>query len=277
MYKNRDFLKFIRLFLLSVVCISCVFFIPVCAADGENVVLDSVSPLKLDIHLDAAGKSNDSVSKTVYIRNTGNTPLNYVFYLDQSKKTGVLSSFSLSESSATLEPGQSHSLTVSVKSSSVKSETDFSGVKLKIVRNPESATPVGYIVPIQVTVSGESDDNQTGNSSGSGGSGQSGRNASNTSNTSKINNTTDKNGTNSVNSSQKNGINETNRTNKTDAATGYESTESDSNSNDSKKDLLDPVQYFKRPILIILVSFCVTFLVSICFFLIISRRPGMKK
>ncbi|WNY26223.1 hypothetical protein [Methanolapillus millepedarum] len=261
--------KSVHLFLLLTIISCAVFICGAAAAENEIVVQDSVSPLKLDLQLDYSNSTGsttgstigNTVSKTVYIRNTGDTSLNYIFYLDQSEKTGVLPLFSLSESSVSLEPGQSYSLTVSVQTNPVKSESDFSDVKLKIIRNPESTTPVGYVVPIHITTTEE---NSTGNGSGNSGSGSNSTNRTNSNNNTK---NTSSNSTNSTNSNIiHNSSGSSNNTDSINMANGHDSTESS-----------DIFQNPKRSVMIFSISLILSFLISACFMFIVYRRYFPKK
>ncbi|WP_316558316.1 hypothetical protein [Methanimicrococcus hongohii] len=113
--------------------------------EQSNIVIsDAVAPMKLEVD---SNSNSASETKTVTLINTGETATEYVAYVEQtSGKTNPNSNFELSKSKITVQPGESYQLEISIPIQSVNPNSEE--YKLKIIRNPDTQTPVGYIIPI---------------------------------------------------------------------------------------------------------------------------------
>jgi hypothetical protein len=120
------------------------------AAAEEIRTGDSIAPMKMEIEM---GTDSETITKTIYVKNTGNTPIQYVFYTDQAGgKSEISSKFKLSETETEILPGNTFelNLTISKKDLEKYDSKDLENVKIKMIRNPESQTPVGYIIPVEI-------------------------------------------------------------------------------------------------------------------------------
>ncbi|MBZ3935057.1 hypothetical protein [Methanimicrococcus blatticola] len=135
------------------------------ATKTDIVISDSIAPMKLEID----SKTNNAIeTKTVILTNTGDTATEYICYIEQNGgKKDLGSGFELSDSKITLLPGDSKKLKIVIPAQAVKSNSADAEYKLKIIRNPDTQTPVGYIIPIQLTGS-DSTGKTSGGKSGAG-------------------------------------------------------------------------------------------------------------
>ena len=126
-----------------------------------NVIIsDSISPVRLVVD----ANTNTVETRTVTITNTGNVPAEYIFYVAQTGgRENTASTFELSDTRATVQPGESHRLEISIQVQNIN--PNLEEYRLKIVRNPDTQTPVGYIIPIDFIGGGP------GSGSGGGGDG----------------------------------------------------------------------------------------------------------
>lgn len=147
------FVLFSVFILLSVGASNIVFCEPI---QNEIEISDSVSPMKLEITA-AEINSKETITKTVFLRNTGNKPNNYIFYIEENGKRTEKSGVLLSKNAAALLPGETYTLEISVPTKQSKQFTE-NELKLKIIRNPETQTPVGYIIPIKIEQSKDETD-----------------------------------------------------------------------------------------------------------------------
>ena len=133
-------------------------------ASQTNVIIsDSISPVRLVVD----ANSNTVETRTVTITNTGNVPAEYIFYVAQTGgRENTASTFELSDTRATVQPGESHRLEISIQVQNIN--PNLEEYRLKIVRNPDTQTPVGYIIPIDFIGGGP------GSGGGSGGGGSTG-------------------------------------------------------------------------------------------------------
>ncbi|MDL2260965.1 hypothetical protein LJC08_01805 [Methanimicrococcus sp. OttesenSCG-928-J09] len=139
--------------MLSVGTSNVVFCEPI---QKEIEISDSISPMKLEITANEIN-SKETIIKTVFLRNTGNNPNNYIFYIEENGKRTEKSGILLSEASAAVLPGEMHTLKISIPTKQSKQFTE-NELKLKIIRNPETQTPVGYIIPIKIEQSKDETD-----------------------------------------------------------------------------------------------------------------------
>lgn len=113
----------------------------------NDVTGDSIAPMKLEID---PATGDITKTRTVIITNTGETVNEYVFYVEQTGgKNDLSGAFELSESAITLLPGDSKTLDIGIPVQALKTNLPDAEYKLKIIRNPETQTPVGYIIPIK--------------------------------------------------------------------------------------------------------------------------------
>lgn len=134
-------------------------FAAVGTAAGEVQIGDAVAPMKIEINA-ADADSNGMISKTVSLRNTGSVPLNYIFYAESGRDENAAALLTLSATAASVAPGDRYDLHIRISKNEIEKygAEDLEGIKLKIVRNPETQTPVGYILPVSVRP-----DDKTGN------------------------------------------------------------------------------------------------------------------
>lgn len=164
--KNESRIRFCIILLILTICM--IGIVNSAAADPEKtnyIVSDSVSPLKLEV--ETGSSTAETETKIVTLTNTGETTTEYIFYVERSRGTNTSnsSSFGLSETKTAILPGETYKLEISIPASLIQNSTDE--YKLKIVRNPETQTPVGYIIPILTAASSE---NGSGNGSKNNGS-----------------------------------------------------------------------------------------------------------
>ncbi|WP_318784907.1 hypothetical protein [Methanimicrococcus hacksteinii] len=145
--------------------ISAIFILgmlsPACAGSDQKtslVISDSVSPMRLEV--DAGSTAAETETKTVTLTNTGETENTYIFYIESGGSDKSNAEFELSETKATVLPGETYSLEISIPVSKIKNSADES--KLKIIRNPDTQTPVGYIIPIEISGTENKNENETG-------------------------------------------------------------------------------------------------------------------
>ena len=171
-FGKRPEILFVLAMLIFVAVISAGF-----VAAEEIQTGDSIAPMKMEIDMEEeANPDSETIIKTIYVRNTGNTPTHYIFYTEQNGgKNEISSKFQLSETETEINPGNTFELilTVSKKELEKYDSKDLENVKIKMIRNPKSQTPVGYIIPVKITrlnekESGEAADNKK-NSNGTAG------------------------------------------------------------------------------------------------------------
>ena len=120
------------------------------ASNLEIMGGDSIAPMKIEMDF----AKSETVTKTVTLKNTGTTQTTYIFYTDaDGVQTDTSSCFDLSDSKIELAAGESYELKISASLEEIQkySQTELDELKLKIVRNPETSTPLGYILPISIT------------------------------------------------------------------------------------------------------------------------------
>jgi len=148
------------LFILAMLIFS--IFISTNAAAAEEIQAgDLIAPMKMEIEM---GTDNEIITKTIYVKNTGNTPTSYVFYTEQAGgKNEISSKFKLSETETKIDPRETFelSLTVSKKELEEYGSKDLENVKIKMIRNPESQMPVGYIIPVEINHFNEKTNEET--------------------------------------------------------------------------------------------------------------------
>lgn len=119
-------------------------------------ISDSVSPLKIEIDLNEVNGLTDDIEKSVFLRNSGNEPIDYIFYIenknDTNKKEPLMSVFKLSVTETAILPENTFELKITIfgKELGKYDSVALEDVKLKIIRNPNTQTPVGYIIPIKI-------------------------------------------------------------------------------------------------------------------------------
>ncbi|WNY28213.1 hypothetical protein MmiEs2_03970 [Methanimicrococcus stummii] len=129
-------------------------------AEKTNLVIsDSIAPMKLEI-----SNPNEIETKMITLVNTGETATEYICYIERANGKEIDSGFQLSETEMTIQPGKSQSIEVSIPA-----KINVEEYKIKIVRNPDTQTPVGYIIPILFSEPNSAENNKTGGSSGSSG------------------------------------------------------------------------------------------------------------
>ncbi|MDR2944919.1 MAG: hypothetical protein LBU81_07590 [Methanosarcinales archaeon] len=135
------------------------------AAEPEKVISDAISPMKLEIDLKT---DNITETKTVVLTNTGETATEYICRIEQTGgKNELAADFVLSESKITLLSGESKKLEIEMPVKKLKTNPADAEYKLKIIRNPKTQTPVGYIIPIKIIEKGP-DSKTDGRKSGAG-------------------------------------------------------------------------------------------------------------
>ncbi|MDR0767011.1 MAG: hypothetical protein LBE57_00980 [Methanosarcinales archaeon] len=116
-------------------------------AQTNVIISDSIAPMKLEVD---SNSGNASETKTVTLTNTGKVATEYIVYVEQTGgKENTKSNFELSESKITVQPGESHKVEISIPVQNINPNSEE--YKLKIIRNPDTQTPVGYIIPIIFT------------------------------------------------------------------------------------------------------------------------------
>ncbi len=114
----------------------------------DIVTGDSIAPMKIEIDL----KTSNAETRTVILTNTGETATEYICFVEQTGgKKDISAVFELSESKITLLPGDSKKLEIKIPVPVLITNSADAEYKLKIIRNPETQTPVGYIIPINLT------------------------------------------------------------------------------------------------------------------------------
>lgn len=153
MKKNRpsDRLQ-IQFILLSVLFLFAIALLLPCSLaeeSRERIVSDAVSPMKIEIDTDELAAEKPK-TKSVFLRNTGETETEYVCYIEQSgNRNDLAAAFSLSEKRIQIPPGESRELCITIPVEKMR-EKPAENITLKIIRNPETQTPVGYIIPIEI-------------------------------------------------------------------------------------------------------------------------------
>ena len=166
MKKRIEFgrLPTIYLTLLILILISLSISIPI-AVSEEIQTGDSLAPMKMKIDMeDETNADSETITKTIYVRNTGNTPIHYVFYTEHDgNQNDISSKFRLSRTETEVGPGNTFELNVTVSKTDIEKydSNDLENVKIKVVRNPESQTPVGYIIPVEINNLNEKGKNGT--------------------------------------------------------------------------------------------------------------------
>jgi len=118
----------------------------------EQIISDSISPMKLEF--DFSENDGEAITKTVFLRNTGTEQINYLFYVE-NKNSGnqtIETALKLSEKAVTILPNENFELEISLSADDIKNINNLNETKLKMIRNPETQTPVGYIIPISFEV-----------------------------------------------------------------------------------------------------------------------------
>ena len=131
------------------------------AAAEEIQTGESIAPMKMKIDMDA---TDEIITKMIYLKNTGNTPTNYIFYTEQNGgKNEISSKFQLAETETMIAPGDTFELSLTISKEEIEkyNSKELESVKIKIIRNPESQTPVGYIIPVEIGHLDEKEKNET--------------------------------------------------------------------------------------------------------------------
>jgi len=141
----------------------------------EQIISDSISPMKLEF--DFSKNESEAITKTVFLRNTGTEQINYLFYVENknSGNQNIETALKLSEKTITILPNENFELEISLSADDIKNINNLNETKLKMIRNPETQTPVGYIIPISFEVpentgneeNKKQDSGKTGNSAAS--------------------------------------------------------------------------------------------------------------
>lgn len=156
--------------ILLILIIGLIGFPEACFADGENndsVISDSISPLKFEMKYDE-NKTGEKESVFLTITNTGDVATNYICYFDQkSGKNDLKSVLEISEKQISLLPKETKKIEISISNENLKNTTTKE-FQLKIIRNPETQTPVGYIIPIEINGKTNENGNETENKTGTG-------------------------------------------------------------------------------------------------------------
>lgn len=126
----------------------------------DIIISDSVAPMKLEISNSELGSEIETVKKNVTLTNTGKAATEYICYIEQSggkkdDKNNNSANFELSQSKIILLPGESKKLEIEIPVQTFKTNSKDADYKLKIIRNPNTQTPVGYIIPIKFTETDE--------------------------------------------------------------------------------------------------------------------------
>jgi len=169
-----------------------VFILTAVTVCGEIQISDSVTPLKIEISTADDSDTNGMISKNVSLRNTGDVPVDYVIYIESGGNSNAASLFELSANAASVGPGEKFELQISASIDEIEKYTaaELENIKIKLVRHPDTQTPVGYIIPVTIngktdtktngaagkTGSSETGAGISGGSDSSGGSGSSGAN-----------------------------------------------------------------------------------------------------
>jgi len=119
---------------------------------AEQIISDSISPMKLEF--DFSENDGEAITKTVFLRNTGTEQINYLFYVENknSGNQNIETALKLSEKTVTILPNENFELEISLSADDIKNINNLNETKLKMIRNPETQTPVGYIIPISFEV-----------------------------------------------------------------------------------------------------------------------------
>ena len=119
---------------------------------AEQIISDSISPMKLEF--DFSENDGEAITKTVFLRNTGTEQINYRFYVENknSGNQNIETALKLSEKTVTILPNENFELEISLSADDIKNINNLNETKLKMIRNPETQTPVGYIIPISFEV-----------------------------------------------------------------------------------------------------------------------------
>lgn len=138
------------------------------ATRTDIIISDSIAPMKLEID---SKTGNETETRTVTLTNTGEAATEYICYIEQTGgKKDIGADFELSESKIVLLPGDSGKLKIEIPAQAIKTDSTDAEYKLKIIRNPETQTPVGYIIPIKFANPAETepDSKTAGGKSGTG-------------------------------------------------------------------------------------------------------------
>ncbi|MCL2549485.1 MAG: hypothetical protein FWE78_00845 [Methanimicrococcus sp.] len=154
---------------ISIILFSAVIIVSVLTAVAvcdEIRISDSVTPMKIEISPASDSDANGMISKTVSLRNTGDVPVNYVIYMESGGNSNAASLFELSAAAASVAPGGKFDLQISASKSEIEKYTaaELENIKIKLIRNPDTQTPVGYIIP--VTVGGKTETKTTNGAAG---------------------------------------------------------------------------------------------------------------
>jgi len=157
------------IFVLFMLIVGAVGFSSAAFADNEKsdvIVGDLISPLKFKIQYDE-NRPDEKESVFLTITNTGEVSTEYVCYFEQKNgKKDLESALEISEKQISLLPNETKKIEISILNKQLKNTTSGE-CQLKVVRNPKTKTPVGYIIPIEITGKAVDDGNETGSGSGS--------------------------------------------------------------------------------------------------------------
>jgi hypothetical protein len=158
----------------------------------EQMISDSISPMKLEF--DFSKNDGEAITKTVFLRNTGTEQINYRFYVENknSGNQNIETALKLSEKTVTILPNENFELEISLSADDIKNINNLNETKLKMIRNPETQTPVGYIIPISFEVP-ENTGNEENKKQDSGKTGNSANLSNSTGNLTAASNSTNKN------------------------------------------------------------------------------------
>ena len=164
--KTEDkFGSLLKVLFISAILIFAALISTSAVAAEEIRTGDSIAPMKMKIDMDdETNPDNETITKIIFVKNTGNTPIHYIFYTEQTGgKNEISSEFKLSETETEISPGNTFelSLTVSKKELEKYDLKDLENVKIKMIRNPESQMPVGYIIPVEINNYNEKMDEKT--------------------------------------------------------------------------------------------------------------------
>ncbi|MCL2863191.1 MAG: hypothetical protein FWE54_03760 [Methanimicrococcus sp.] len=147
-----------RVIMISAICV-IISILTAGAVYGEIQISDSVSPMKIEISAASDSDAGGMISKTVSLRNTGDVPVHYIIYMDSARNENAASVFDLSATTASVNPGERFEFQISASKNEIEkyTEAELEDIKLKIIRNPDTLTPLGYIIPVTVRAPGEPD------------------------------------------------------------------------------------------------------------------------
>ncbi|MCL2141828.1 MAG: hypothetical protein FWH46_02970 [Methanimicrococcus sp.] len=222
------------------------------ASNIEIVGGDSITPMKIEMDF----TKSETVTKTVTLKNTGNMPTTYIFYTDAAGvQTQASSCFDLSETKIELAAGESYDLKISASVEELQkySQTELDDLKLKIVRDSETTTPIGYILPINIT---GQDENKIPENNTSSGNKTNNETANNTGMTVQNNNTSNNTDSDNSNADSSNSNNNSNYTN------GSSNNNSSNNTNFNENDMNQKEANMKK-IAALGLTLCVGLLIAI--------------